>query len=266
NLKQLALACHNYHDQKGSLPPAVQLWNTGVSRTNVNYSGDPLAPPSYLDFGPNWIVLLLPYFEQDNLYKSVATSITQYKTTSDAGWRAIRGTKIPIRLCPSDIGGADLFYNGAGGGWQRGNYACNAGGIHGPDIGWITTENGASPNNAWGWAGLPTTLRGGGVMCINWGNGIDRIVDGSSNTVMRAGVRPGGLLSLFDSRGVWAMGFPGASVVAGHFSWDCTVPNTTEDNADDCEGCINDPQGAMGAWPGCPFQQAQARSKHTGGV
>ena len=23
---------------------------------------------------------------------------------------------------------------------------------------------------------------------------------------------------------------------------------------------------AMGAWPGCPFQQAQARSRHLGGV
>jgi len=59
---------------------------------------------------------------------------------------------------------------------------------------------------------------------------------------------------------------PGCSVICGAASWDCRLPNTTEDNADDCQGCINDPAHGMGAWPGCPFQQATARSRHTGGV
>ena len=44
------------------------------------------------------------------------------------------------------------------------------------------------------------------------------------------------------------------------------TPNDQSDNADDIEGGINDPVGGMGAWPTCPFQQAQARSRHTGGV
>ena len=73
------------------------------------------------------------------------------------------------------------------------------------------------------------------------------------------------MLSAADSRGVWALGFPGASVVTGN-GWDCARPNTRDDNADDCDGCINDPLNGMGAWPGCPFQQATSRSKHTGGV
>jgi prepilin-type processing-associated H-X9-DG protein len=103
-------------------------------------------------------------------------------------------------------------------------------------------------------------------MCINFSRPVNQIGDGSSNTVMLAELRTGSHLSNLDPRGTWAIGYPGASVVAGHFSWDCSTPNTTEVNADDCEGCINDPKGGMGAWPGCPFQQAQARSKHTGGV
>jgi prepilin-type N-terminal cleavage/methylation domain-containing protein/prepilin-type processing-associated H-X9-DG protein len=264
NLKQLALACHNYQDTIGSLPPAVQM-RGGVDRTLVNFSGNPLTPPSNLNFGPNWIVLILPYFEQDNLYRQFSTGITNYMNTGDASWRGLRVTQIRNLRCPSDAGG-QLAYTGAGGGWARGNYACNAGGIHGPNLGWTTTEGGASPQNSNGWAGLPTTLRGGGVMCINFGWHIATIPDGTSNTVMLGEVRTGSHLSPLDPRGTWAMGMPGSSVLAGHFSWDCTVPNTREDNADDCEGAINDPQGAMGAWPGCPFQQGQARSRHSGGV
>ena len=263
NLKQLALACHNYQDTNGALPPAVQMRNSTVSRIWVNFSG--ANPPANRNIGPNWIVLILPFFEQDNLYRQYSTSITNYPTTGDFAWRGMRSTIIKTLKCPSESA-PPTPYTGAGGGWARGNYACNAGGIHGPNVGWTSTENGASPRNDWAWAGLPTTLTGGGVMCINFGSHIATILDGTSNTVLLGEVRSGSHLSPLDPRGVWAMGMPGASVLTGHFSWDCTVPNTTEDNADDGEGAINDPRGGMGAWPGCPFQQAQARSRHSGGV
>lgn len=270
NLHQLAIACHNYNDTLGSLPPAVQMYSTAVSRNWVNF-GTTGNPPTQYDFGPNWIVLILPYIEQDNLYRSVITSVQNYMTTGDFGWRAIRGQAIKTTRCPSDSAGHQTAYFGAGGGWARGNYACNAGGIHGQDItgggvAWNSTENGQSPYNNWGWGGLPTNLRGGGVMCINYAYGVATIPDGASNTVMLGEVRTGSHLSNQDPRGVWAMGMPGASVICGQTSWDDTVPNTMEDNSDDCEGCINDPTHGMGAWPGCPFQQANARSRHPGGV
>src|SRR5262245_47373317 len=67
NEKQLALACHNYHDTVGELPPAIQMRNVG---NKVIASGQP--------FGPNWAVLILPYIEQNNLYNSVANSIQNY--------------------------------------------------------------------------------------------------------------------------------------------------------------------------------------------
>jgi hypothetical protein len=50
NLKQIALAMHNYHDTMGSLPPAAV----------VDKAGRPLL---------SWRVLVLPYIEQDQLYR-----------------------------------------------------------------------------------------------------------------------------------------------------------------------------------------------------
>jgi type II secretory pathway pseudopilin PulG len=47
NLRQLGLACHNYHDQAGFLPPG---------NDNKNFSAK---------------VYLLPYIEQDNVYKMI---------------------------------------------------------------------------------------------------------------------------------------------------------------------------------------------------
>jgi len=254
NLKQLGIACHNYNDTVGELPHAVQM-NNGVNRTWA----------SGTNFGPNWVVMILPHIEQDNMYRQVSTSITNYRINGDAGWRNIRGNRVKTMLCPSDSSNK-INYEGVGGGWARGNYGCNAGGIHGPEVGFTSTEGGRSPRNDWGWGGLPTTLNMGGVMCINFAHSVARIPDGSSNTVMLAEVRSGAHLSNVDPRGTWALGYPGASIVTGHSSWDCATPNTTEQNADDCEGCINLAIGGMGAWPGCPYQQAQSRSRHSGGV
>lgn len=50
NLKQIALALHSYHDAMGSMPPAAV----------VDKTGRPLL---------SWRVLILPYIEQDQLYK-----------------------------------------------------------------------------------------------------------------------------------------------------------------------------------------------------
>ncbi|MDB5306237.1 MAG: hypothetical protein JWO38_439 [Gemmataceae bacterium] len=50
NLKQIALAMHNYHDTNGGLPPAAV----------VDKTGKPLL---------SWRVLILPYIEQEPLYK-----------------------------------------------------------------------------------------------------------------------------------------------------------------------------------------------------
>jgi hypothetical protein len=125
NLKQLAIACHSYQDTNGTLPAAVQM-RAGVSRTNATFTGNPLTPPANLNFGPNWIVMILPYIEQTALYTSVSSSITNYPTNGDANWRSIRSNQFSTVVCPSDTGTKDA-YTGVGGGWARGNYACNAG-------------------------------------------------------------------------------------------------------------------------------------------
>src|SRR5215468_3931549 len=59
NLKQMGLALHNFHDTNSRLPSGT-VWmpegNTSVGDTNGNES--------------TWITWILPYLEQDNLYRT----------------------------------------------------------------------------------------------------------------------------------------------------------------------------------------------------
>jgi prepilin-type N-terminal cleavage/methylation domain-containing protein/prepilin-type processing-associated H-X9-DG protein len=57
NLKQIALACHNYHDTYNSLPPGSNDLDPG-----------PPDPPNYHLYW-SWMASILPYVEQQNLYK-----------------------------------------------------------------------------------------------------------------------------------------------------------------------------------------------------
>jgi prepilin-type N-terminal cleavage/methylation domain-containing protein len=274
NLKQLALACHSYHDQTGSLPPAVQMKTTGANAVS-NYN---LANGN--NFGPNWLVLIMPFIEQGTLYgvqvgtTTIGDSIRSYMTTGDANWRAIRNYQPKPLICPSDSG-AETPWAGITGfaSWARGNYACNAFGVHQPGTdGWNGTVGGATPqylgnNGTWNVPGLPVGARAGGVMCINFGEVLIKIEDGAANTVMLGEVRIGTRNATTDARGTWALGFPGASVIAGQASWDCQVPNDHNSESDDVgPGSVDNYQIGMGACTGCAFQQAQARSQHIGGV
>ena len=73
NLKQLALACHSYHDVRKELPPfrIADNWAT-------------------------WAVLVLPYIEQDNIYRKWDIQKRYFQQPPEA-----REVNIPTFFCPT---------------------------------------------------------------------------------------------------------------------------------------------------------------------
>src|ERR1700686_5084373 len=69
-LKQLGVAAHNYHDTYGQFPPAVQVYTTQTAGQNnmCSWYNNPMP-------GPNWAVLMLPFIEQDGLYRQYEAGI-----------------------------------------------------------------------------------------------------------------------------------------------------------------------------------------------
>jgi prepilin-type N-terminal cleavage/methylation domain-containing protein/prepilin-type processing-associated H-X9-DG protein len=96
NLHQMGLGLHNYHGDHGSFPPGL------VSRL-----ADPnwVMPPGNCnaeapDLGPGWsfFAFLLPYVEQDNLYRSIRFDLP----LTDPLNAAARRTLVRLYVCPSD--------------------------------------------------------------------------------------------------------------------------------------------------------------------
>src|SRR5204862_771397 len=84
NMKQLALGCHSYHDAYKKLPVGVMM-NSSVTDSASQSQ----------NFGPNWVVLILPYIEQTPLFNTVAPSINNYMgNSSESGWRSLRGERL----------------------------------------------------------------------------------------------------------------------------------------------------------------------------
>jgi type II secretory pathway pseudopilin PulG len=77
NLKQIALALHNYERAHGALPPAY----------TVDGQGRPLH---------SWRTLVLPYLEQEQLYQSIDLS----KPWNDPANAEVLKTRLPIFQCP----------------------------------------------------------------------------------------------------------------------------------------------------------------------
>src|SRR5438094_329760 len=119
NLKQLVLACHSYHDANGTIPPG--------GYQNPPWKGD----------GTSWTgtggwqydkgsfhLYILPYMEQDNLYKQIAAFDlnTPYVDTITRAITAgvLPAPTIPYHRCPSD--------GTRPGDCNRSNYVGNGGG------------------------------------------------------------------------------------------------------------------------------------------
>ena len=78
NLRQIAIALHNYHDEFGCLPPAY----------TVDADGKPLH---------SWRTLILPFNEQKALYDKIDLS----KPWDDPANKAAYETNVPMYQCPS---------------------------------------------------------------------------------------------------------------------------------------------------------------------
>ncbi len=265
NLKQLGLAAQNYHD-------ANQKFPVGVRMPYATAGNDPLTGSMGNPFGPNWAVFMLPFFEQDNLFRQANT--TAYPGTANVAnlggyntaWRVVRGQQMLNLLCPSDQGvGATPFTDPNGkppeGGWAQGDYACNGG--------TADSDHHIRGDNAVDRQPFPGVSKGP-VMSIDFGVTIAGVTDGTSSTYLFHEVRIG--VNANDMRGTWALGFPGASIVVAGRDTNPT-PNNALENADEIEACSSFFYPGIGTRDrmGCRNQvaygmAAQARSRHTGGV
>src|SRR5262245_18689077 len=107
NLKQLGLATHNFHDAHGKLPPMwnwPQAWSTRYPpQTNYGVTTSPDGA------GGIWLVHLLPYIEQDNLFRPIAAAASVTTGTLDGSgvnthpyYLATKGQAVKVAICPSD--------------------------------------------------------------------------------------------------------------------------------------------------------------------
>jgi prepilin-type N-terminal cleavage/methylation domain-containing protein len=205
NLKQLGLAMHNYHDANGKFP---YLRSGGGQNRH------------------SWVLLLTPYFEQDNLFKVMSTPITGVSqtdgfnnlTSTDPSIVAARSAGVKILLCPSrrsvgqltPIDPGNLTVTG-----QPNDYAASTGDTNVvPTTGVFTFDNGTFAQ-----------LKDKGIK-------ITAITDGTSNTVM-IGEKHIPLPNLYDPNMdavAYSAGIQNSYHRKGGASWPLAQSNTTPIN------------------------------------
>lgn len=158
NLKQIGLAMMNY-ESTYRMFPAGYLDNMTLNPVNASATTN---PDPIIGWG--WGALILPYLEQEALFKSISMSSIAMNNTS-ANAIAFRKTVIKGFLCPSDDTGINTFtISGTGGNFElaKSSYA----GVNGQ--GELADFDSA--------LGLGMLLRGRGVS-------IAEVTDGLSNTL-----------------------------------------------------------------------------------
>ncbi len=100
NLKQFGLAIHNHHDALGFLPHGGLSWPSAPAYTA------PGNPFGLKDQGCGWGFHVLPFLEQDNLYKGNGTP------NINAASAQARGTPVKTFSCPSKPGPNPRVFTG----------------------------------------------------------------------------------------------------------------------------------------------------------
>jgi prepilin-type N-terminal cleavage/methylation domain-containing protein/prepilin-type processing-associated H-X9-DG protein len=128
NLKQIGLALHNYHDANSSFPPG------GVTN----------GPCCSTESGATWTIYILPFIEQENLYKQYDFTKTNEANAAPTLAFSVVRQFVPTYNCPSDPNIKQLLIPASGPGSDRqyatGSYRAVAGVTDG--LGWFDAECG----------------------------------------------------------------------------------------------------------------------------
>jgi prepilin-type processing-associated H-X9-DG protein len=98
NLKQIGLALMNYENAFNAFP----LGHECHSYDGTGNHNGTIGSPYYFS---NWALELLPYVEQDNLYKQYDNTVTNAHPRN----QLVRETFVPVYSCPSDINRKQLI-------------------------------------------------------------------------------------------------------------------------------------------------------------
>jgi prepilin-type N-terminal cleavage/methylation domain-containing protein/prepilin-type processing-associated H-X9-DG protein len=177
NLKQFGLAAHNYHSTRNRFPAGYAYnWNWYSSQSWWTQAEQQLLLQYYGPADPegnrNWANMLLPFIEQDNLYKTFdpnpyTVPSPSYDTVD--GYQNYDAKRPPIFLCPTfasspnwtgsyQSGGQTLYYA----------YGLSS---YGASIG--TNPKAGPPYSLWN-----------GMFSYNQRRTIQSVTDGTSNTIL----------------------------------------------------------------------------------
>lgn len=247
HLKQIGLALHNYESSHGRLP-AGYLSTAGVGYRDAQTG----------DWGPGWgwLAILLPYVEQENLFRSLRWDLPCWDATNSTQVKL----PVPIYLCPSatnpdtTVAITDINMNV----WQNAVFA-RANYVH--NVGWNDIWSSPATTN---YEDIVTGCNG--VMYRNSRIRFADITDGLSNTVFAGERTP------YLADAVWPGVVPGAK----HYSYNQYAssgtggPGINYDNAGSYVGANSGPSIYESPqiihppnWPG--GHTDQMHSQHTGG-
>jgi prepilin-type N-terminal cleavage/methylation domain-containing protein/prepilin-type processing-associated H-X9-DG protein len=289
NLKQLALACHNFESTNNAFPPGLPSCldrqasypNSGRNLSLCQVTGTGVGDATC--YGPGWTLQLHAYIEQGALAELMNRALNNNpeedrEANPQDNWDSGRsqygqqGSAITkVWRCPS-ADHTDIFFAGLSlQGVRKANYAANFGG--GTFANAVHNNENSNKNllGAFGTVPIEKYPTGGR---LGKGNKIADLADGTSNTLFISEVRnfdfaDSGSDSL-DQRGVWILPGPGANTFTAQTGPNSATPDQLPQISSSNTGCspnipVGHPMRCTGTSNWCNTWAA-ARSNHSGGV